>query len=208
MKQPTGKSDMTCWVCGSDSHWKRDCLERKKFAQNHRPQNSANMATNFPGHVSLTVSLSVSQDEWFLHSGCTFHITPRKELLSEFEEFDGKKVMMGNNTYCMVRGMGKVTIDNLDGSVVTLSNVRYIPEMSRNLISYGQLEQSGCSYSGQDYMIHFYKGDKKVLSGKYTSGLYYLQGNVRKAEVNSVKETVDLTRRWHTRLTHMNHRLM
>ena len=189
------KTDKTCWICGSEGHWKRDCLERKKFPQNNRPQSSANIATNLPGPVALTASLTVSQDEWVMDSWCTFHITPRKELLSKFEEFEGNKVMMGNNTHCMVRGMGKITIDNLDETMVTLSNVRYIHEMGRNLISYGQLEQSGCSYSGQGFMIHFYKGDKRVLSGKYTSGLYYLQGNVRKTEVNSVKETMDLTRR-------------
>ncbi|KAL0756048.1 hypothetical protein Bca101_093716 [Brassica carinata] len=203
-----GKNDKACWICGSDNHWKRDCPERKRFAQNERSQGLANVATNLPRPVALTASLTVSRDEWVLDSGCTFHITPRKELLSEFEEFDGNKVMMGNNTYCMVRGMGKITVDNLDGSMVTLSNVRYIPEMGRNLISYGQLEQSGCSYRGQDYMIHFYKGEKKVLSGKYTNGLYYLQGNVRTAEANSAKGTVDLTKRWHTRLAHMNHRSM
>ena len=44
--------------------------------------------------------------------------------------------MMSNNSYCMVHGMGKITIDNHDRTVVTLSDVRYIPEMGRNLISY------------------------------------------------------------------------
>lgn len=53
-----------------------------------------------------------------------------------FEEFEGTKVMMGNNSYCMVRGKGKITIKNEDESVVILSNVRYMPEMGRNLISY------------------------------------------------------------------------
>ena len=87
--------------------------------------------------------------------------------MSSSRHFDGNKVMMDNDTYCMVRGMGKVIIQNQDGSVVTLSNVRYIPEMGRNLICYGQLEQSGCRYRGKNYMIHFYKGDKKVISEKY-----------------------------------------
>lgn len=106
-----------------------------------------------------------------LDSGCTFHITPRRELLTKFKEFDGNKVMMGNNTHCMVRGMGKITIDNSDGTVVTLSEVRYIPEMGRNLISYGQLERSGCTYTGKDYQVEFYKGATRVLTGKYTNGL-------------------------------------
>lgn len=26
----SGKTDKTCWICGSEDHWKRDCPERKK----------------------------------------------------------------------------------------------------------------------------------------------------------------------------------
>lgn len=115
------------------------------------------MAKDLPGPIPLTSSLIVSGDEWVLDSGCTFHITPWKDLLSEFLEFEGNMVMMGNNSSCRVQGMGKITIDNFDGSVVTLSDVRYIPQMGRNLISYGQLEQAGCSFTGKDYMIRFYK---------------------------------------------------
>ncbi|XP_013700092.1 uncharacterized protein LOC106403857 [Brassica napus] len=100
---------------------------------------------------------------------CTFHITQLRDLLSEFVEFEGNKVMIGKNSFCIVRGMGKITIDNKDGSSVTLSEVRYIPEMERNLISYGQLEQSGCSYNGRDYMVRFYKGGMEVLSGMYNN---------------------------------------
>ena len=70
------------------------------------------MAQKLPGPIALTTSLLVSKDEWVLDSGCTFHITQRRELLTEFKEFEGNKVMMGNNTHCKVRGMGKITIDN------------------------------------------------------------------------------------------------
>lgn len=93
--------------------------------------------------MALTASLFVSEDEWVLDYGYTFHITPRKQLLSEIAEVEGRKVMMGNNTYYIVKGIGKITIDNSDGLVVTLNDVRYMSDMERNLISYVQLEKSG-----------------------------------------------------------------
>ena len=169
-----------------------------------RSSNSANVAANLPGPMALTDSLFVSEEEWVLDSGCTFHITPRKEILTDLVEFEGNKMMMGNNSFCIVRGIGKITIDNKDGSVVTLNNVRYMPEMGRNLISYGQLEQSGCNYEGNDYNIFFYKDNRKILTGSYNNGLYYLEGSVRRAEENTTKNSVDHTRRRHTRLAHMN----
>lgn len=161
-------------MCGNDSHWKRDCPERKNTQHSPKPSNLANVASNLPVPIALTAALVVSDDEWVLDSGFTFHIIPRKDLLSELVEFEGNKVMMGNNTHCVVRSMRKITIDNEDGSSVTLRNVRYMREMGINLISYGQLEQSSCSYTGKGYMVHFYKGGRKVLTGKYNNGLYYL----------------------------------
>lgn len=117
------RQDKTCWVCGSDSHWKRDCPERKHAPTSSKAGNSANVVSSLPGPLILTASLVASNEEWVMDSGCTFHITPRKDLLSEMVEFEENKVLMGNNTYCMVRGMGNINIDNEDGSSVTLSNV-------------------------------------------------------------------------------------
>lgn len=116
--------------------------------------------------------------------------------------------MMGNNTYCVVKRIGNITIDNDDSSVITLKAVRYMPEMVRNLISYGQLEQSGCHYVGKDYKTEFFKKGQKVMTGRYANGLYYIQGTVRRAEANTTLETVDLTKLWHSRLAHMNIRSM
>lgn len=89
-------------VCGNDSHWKRDCPERKNTPHSPKPSNLANVASNLPLPIALTAALVVSNEEWVLDSCCTFHIIPRKDLLSELVEFEGKKVMMGNNTHCVV----------------------------------------------------------------------------------------------------------
>ena len=50
---------------------------------------------------------------------------------------------MANNTHCDVKGIGKIRIVGPDGSVVILTDVRYMPTMSSNLISYGMLERAG-----------------------------------------------------------------
>lgn len=157
-----------------------------------------------PNAIALTASPQASNDDWVLDSGCTFHITPRREVLSNFQEVEGNKVMMGNNTFCMVKGMGTFTIDNPYGSVVTLGLVRYMPDMGRNLISYGQLEKSGCSYRGEGFEVQFFKGDQKVLTGKYDQGLYYLQGTVRTVLEGASCNLVDRTSQWHSRLAHMS----
>ena len=192
-----------CWVCGDENHWKRDCPQRKQYDKG-KTSTSANVALRLPDSIALTASPHASNEDWVLDSGCTFHITPRREVLSDFQEVEGSKVMMGNNTFCMVKGMGTITIDNPDGSVVTLGLVRYMPEMRRNLISYGQLEKSGCNYRGEGFEVQFFKGNQKVLTGKYDQGLYYLQGSVRKVTEGASCSAVDRTIQWHSRLAHMS----
>ena len=152
----------------------------------------------------LTVSLQDPMREWVMDSGCTFHITPERDVLFDFKEIDGGKVLMGNNTQCEVKGIGKINIINSEGVPVILSDVRYMPSMGRNLISYGQLEKNGCKYEGKDFTITFYREGKKVLSEKYQDGLYYLQGSIIKGEVDVVRTETNLTNRCHSRLGHMS----
>ena len=83
-----------------------------------------------------------------------------------------------------------------------------MPEMSRNLISYGILEKSGCNYQGGDFKITFYKDGHKVITSKYHNGLYYLQGTMSSGEVNISVSTDSKTQVWHSRLGHMSSKNM
>nr|GEY74173.1 retrovirus-related Pol polyprotein from transposon TNT 1-94 [Tanacetum cinerariifolium] len=52
-------------------------------------------------------------------------------------------VQLGDNRECKIIGIDKVRIQLRDGSSFVLHNVRYIPELKRNLISMGTLEKEG-----------------------------------------------------------------
>lgn len=103
-------------------------------------------------------------------------------MLFDFKEMNREKVLMANNTQCNIKGIGKIRIINSKRKEVVLTEVRYMPSMSRNLISYGMLERAGCTYKGEGFRIDFFKGSEKVSSGNYVDGLYHLQGSVVKAE--------------------------
>ena len=101
----------------------------------------------------LTANEKDHKSEWVMDSGCIFYITPDRDALFDFKEFEGGNVLMGNNTSSEVKGMGKLKIINSEGATVTY--VRYMPTMSRNLISYGQLEKSGYKYEGERLHSYF-----------------------------------------------------
>ena len=47
---------------------------------------------------------------------------------------------MGNNAACKVIGIGSVRLKMSDGIIRELDNVRHIPELKRNLISLGMID--------------------------------------------------------------------
>ena len=49
---------------------------------------------------------------------------------------------MGNNATCKVAGKGNVKLKLADGMIITMNNVRFLPDL-RNLISLGSLEEKG-----------------------------------------------------------------
>ncbi|KAL1206947.1 Retrovirus-related Pol polyprotein from transposon TNT 1-94 [Cardamine amara subsp. amara] len=136
------------------------------------------MAIEEKHHMVLTASLHNTKHEWVLDYGYRFYITPDKEVLFDLEEIDGGKVLMGNDTHSEVKGIGKLRILNPNGTTVTLIEVRYMPTIGINLISYGQFDKNGCNYIGEDFKVTFYKQGKKVIAGKCQDGLYYLDGIV------------------------------
>ena len=63
-----------------------------------------------------------------------------------------------------------------DGVVRTLTDVRHVPELKKNLISLGTLDDIGCKYTAEDRMLKVSRGAMIVMKGKKVSSLYHLLG--------------------------------
>lgn len=57
----------------------------------------------------------------------------------DLDEKDQGKLLLGDNSKCKVRGIGKVNLSLNDGLETLLTNVRFVLEIKRNLISIGML---------------------------------------------------------------------
>ena len=120
-------------------------------------------------------------------------------------------VQMGNDATCLVIGISTVKIKMFDGIVRVLSNVRHVPELRKNLISLGVLDDLGYSYSSKGGIMKVTKGALMVMKGQKVSTLYRLIGNIvigRVAVTTPVESSTDNTKLWHMRLGHIGKRGM
>ncbi|GFZ21571.1 hypothetical protein Acr_29g0007330 [Actinidia rufa] len=66
-----------------------------------------------------------------------------------------------------------------DGRSVTLTEVRHVPNLRKNLTSIGMLDSKGCSFDASGGTLRVFKENKEMLWGKKTRGLYRLEGSVQ-----------------------------
>nr|GFA45309.1 zinc finger, CCHC-type [Tanacetum cinerariifolium] len=116
--------------------------------------------------------------DWIMDSGGSYHMTPRLDFFFDFLECDGGRVLLGDNRECKIRGISKVRLQLKDGLSFMLHNVRYIPELKRNLISLGTLEKEGYTVKLQSGKIKVINGSMIFLSGtRRDNCVYSLDGH-------------------------------
>ncbi|KAK5832860.1 hypothetical protein PVK06_016665 [Gossypium arboreum] len=115
--------------------------------------------------------------EWVLDSGCSFHMCPNREWFSTYSSVEGGVVRMGNDSSSKVIGIGTVKIRIHDGTIRTLSDVRYVPDLRKNLISLSILDLKGCKINIESSDIKVSRGAIILLKGKRTGSLYILEGS-------------------------------
>ena len=104
-----------------------------------------------------------------------------------------------------VVGMGDVWILLPNGSVWLLEKVRHIPDLRRNLISVGQLNDEGHAilFVGGTWKVT--KGARVLAHGKKTSTLYMTSSP---RDTIAVADASTDTSLWHHRLGHMSEKGM
>ena len=70
-----------------------------------------------------------------------------------------------------------------DEIVQELKDVRYVPQLKKNLFSIGVLKVLGLKVSIRDGVLKMVKGSMIVLKGVQHNNLYYLKGNTVTGQV-------------------------
>ena len=120
-----------CWNCGDRGHFRRDCPKPKKSS--HNDQDSVYSVEDFGD--ALTVCVDKLEGGWVIDSGASFHSSSSKEAFSNFVSGRFGRVRLANGHNLKVLGRGDVNIKTSKGGTWRLKNVRYIPSLTKNLVS-------------------------------------------------------------------------
>ncbi|KAJ4701136.1 Retrovirus-related Pol polyprotein from transposon TNT 1-94 [Melia azedarach] len=213
-KKPVSKGPKpndVCNYCKEKGHWKSDCPKKKR--QQDKPTSTAAVAdTNSEEDIVLVADEHTDHnDVWILDSGASYHICPRREWFTTYEQVDGGNISMANSFVCKAVGIGSIKIRTHDGKFCTLNDVRHVPLMTKNLISLSMLDNKGFSFQGEGGVLHVCKGSNVVLKGVKRGTLYFLQGSTLSSSVAVASSEIDkdnMTKLWHMRLGHMSARGM
>ncbi|XP_022864054.1 uncharacterized protein LOC111384065, partial [Olea europaea var. sylvestris] len=96
---------------------------------------------------------------------------PLKEWFSEFVDLNGGQIQMRNDISCQIEGIGKVKLLLDNNYALELENIRYVPELKRNLISLGELDEKYNIYIHKG-LISLTLGEKRVISSSKINGIY------------------------------------
>nr|GEW12051.1 hypothetical protein CTI12_AA104990 [Tanacetum cinerariifolium] len=152
-----------------------DRVEKRegKGKKDKKPKKAAEVAiakVESDGDVYLAIDTEKSKGELIVDSGCTFYMTPHRSWFTTYESFNGGNVYTGNHSIFPIIGKGNIQVKMHNGVVRTITGVRLVPDLKRNLISLSTLEANGRIARIKDngdnayvYWLRFKNGD--ALSG-------------------------------------------
>jgi hypothetical protein len=155
---------------------------------------------------ALIISIDNIFESLVVDSGDSFHATPhRKHSLDYVQGYFGQ-VHLGDDAPCKIVGMGNVKIKQRNGNQWLLKDVRHVPDLRKNLISIGLLENKGCISIFIDKVWKVIKGSLVIEKREKVGTLYLCTCNID-SYISLASTKVDTTL-WNHRLGHMSEKGM
>ena len=119
-------------------------------------------------------------DSWVLDTGATNHMSGSRVAFTELDAAVCGTVRFGDDSVAQIEGCGTIVFRCKNGEQHTFRGVYYIPRLTTNIVSIGQLDEVGYKIIVDDGVMTIRERGRKVLARikRSANRLYVLNINV------------------------------
>ena len=156
----------------------------------------------------LFVQLGEKHDEgetrWILDTGATNHMTGDRSFFSELDTGVHGTVKFGDGSVVNIEGRGTILFMCKTGEHHQLGGVYFIPKLTANIISLGQLDEDKFKVLIEEGVLRIWDQRRRLLAKvpRSANRLYILDVNIS-APVCLAAHADDVAWTWHTRYGHL-----
>jgi hypothetical protein len=156
--------------------------------------------------MAITSTEADKSNLWYLDTGCSNHMTGNNKWFVKFDDSVKRSIKFAYSTQVVSACMRYVLVKRKDGHESIINGVLYVPSMTSNLISLGQLLE-------KDYTIRLVDRELKIYDAKSRLILKgrLLNNRTFKVEINVIDHhclaSITSTEEnwlWHHRFGHLN----
>lgn len=205
-----GNNGKLCTHCKKKGHLVTECwtLKRKdnEQAKQHGNTNSNKHEAGPTKRSALSVldKVMMTQNDWIIDSGASWHMTSNKDLLDDYCELDEPRaITIGDGKELSAIGKGKFSFKSgkFEGDLL---EVMWVPGLSENLLSVGHAIKRGNTVEFKNSKAIFSNKHGVCLQGRLVFGNLFvveLQPNATKSPFNADRADVSIDE-WHKRFVH------
>jgi hypothetical protein len=142
---------------------------------------------------------------WIFDTGASNHMTGIKEVFADLDFCVIGTVRFGDDSVVRIEGCGTILFACKNDEHRSLTNVYYIPRLTANIVSYGQLDEDGFQIYIKDGVMRIRDELRRLLAKiRHSVGrLYVLDLTIARPVCLAVCAGEDAWR-WHARFGHIN----
>ncbi|KAF2881527.1 hypothetical protein ILUMI_24645 [Ignelater luminosus] len=189
----------------SDARAARDARNLEANATKRKVSSSAFTTEELSKVVSIWDE-NTPEDNWYIDSGATVHVTNGTYGLINEKPCESKEISTADNGKIPINRMGNVELKIMIDEVihtVTVKNVMYAPDISTNLLSVSKITELGHTVIFDAHKCKIYdSGNNLIASATQINGMYQLDRPHESVNVVSKEDSFQNSVLWHNRMGH------
>ena len=205
----SNKKSVKCHYCKRLGHYARDCYRKKNDQK--RKESAAKLANNEDesNEIALKLANQTKDDDWWIDSGASQHMTPDKKSLDDYSLFKTPlKVKLADDSVLYSYGKGNVhltVINNGDKVNLVLKDVLFVPKLQNKLFSLPSVTEKGVAVEFKGKSCGIIIDGKQYTIGQKHGKLYKLNTVSLNEDCcfgKAVDQSVNI---WHQRYGHLGY---